>query len=81
MSLIGRFGDSIPVTVAGDGSWTEKPCLEVGHVWSRDAYDQLHRTYDFYSVHSLRSVFDDRPYRCQKRGLEMDWSPLVSLDR
>lgn len=34
-----------------------------------------------YSVHSLRSGFDDRPYRCQKRGLEMDWSPLVSLDR
>lgn len=25
-----------------------------------------------YSVHSLRSGFDDRPYRCQKRGLEMD---------
>lgn len=73
------MGISIPVTVAGDGSWTEKPCLQVDQVWSRDAYDQLHRTYDLCTVYTR--YFDDRPYRCQKRGLEMNWSPLVSLDR
>lgn len=55
MSLIGRL-DSIPVTVAGDGSWTEKPCLEVGHVWSRDAYDQLHRTYDLCLLRTLVKI-------------------------